>query len=44
MPLRHISVPMNVPIVLNALNKEGLYARTVMVIYNNDPNEPKASC
>ena len=36
-----MSVPMNVPIVLNALNKEDSYARTVMAIYSNDRNELK---
>jgi hypothetical protein len=35
---------MNVPTVLIVPSKEGLYARIVMAIYNNDPNEPKASC
>ena len=34
---------MNVPIVLNVPNKEGLYARIVVAIVSNDPNEPKAS-
>ena len=41
MPLRHISVPMNVPIVLNAPNKEGSYVRIVEEIYSNDQNEQK---
>ena len=36
-----MSVPMNVPIVLHVLNKEGSYARTVMAIYSNDRDEQK---
>ena len=31
---------MNVPIVLNVPNKESWYARIVVAIYSNDPNEP----
>ena len=41
--LRYISAPMNVPIVLNVPNKQGLYARIVVAIVSNGPNEAKAS-
>ena len=34
---------MNVPIVLNVPNKQGLYARIVVAIVSNGPNEAKAS-
>ena len=43
MALRYISAPMNVPIVLNVPNTQGLYAKIVVATYSNGPNGAKAS-